>query len=109
MEANDIRNFIIKWNRKFPVDRWWRDKHNVPFLSEQHRECSFLAQLMEFQEHLYFKEKSVVKEPESTYIPGAHDIFKPRLVVDKEGNPTIDKRSVEEFRKEMEEMRKKNG
>lgn len=42
MTADEIKRFMIRWNNRFPVDHWWRKKHNVPFLSALHKEQSFL-------------------------------------------------------------------
>ena len=37
MNREEYRNFVIKWNNTFPIDRWFRNKHNIPFLSEEHK------------------------------------------------------------------------
>lgn len=74
MKRSELVQGVINWNRKFPLDRWWRVKHNVPFMSPVHRESSFIHQLMEYEEDSLFY-KAVVDKGEP-YIPGAHDIFK---------------------------------
>lgn len=48
--SNKIRNYVLEWNRKFPVDLWWRRKHNVAFMSEVHKSTNFLDQLFEYEE-----------------------------------------------------------
>lgn len=37
---NTSRDFITKWNVKYPFDRVWREKYKIPFLSEQHKQMS---------------------------------------------------------------------
>lgn len=45
-----LRHEIIEWNSKFPIDRWWRERHNIPFMSSAHKEASFIDMLFEFEE-----------------------------------------------------------
>ena len=57
-----LREEIIEWNNRFPVDRWWREKHGIAFNSASHRETSFLDQLFEYQEDKLFLEVSESSE-----------------------------------------------
>ena len=50
MRRSELIQGVVSWNNRFPLDRWWRIKHNVSFMSPAHRESSFLYQLMEFEE-----------------------------------------------------------
>jgi len=50
MNKNKIREEVVSWNNRFPIDRWWRDKYKIPFMSKVHREASFLDQLFEYEE-----------------------------------------------------------
>jgi hypothetical protein len=54
--ATKIRQDVAIWNNRFPLDRWWRKKNNVSFLSVIHRESSFYSIYFEFYEDLMFKE-----------------------------------------------------
>lgn len=68
MTVEDIKTFMIRWNNQFPIDFWWRKKYNIPFLSQKHRECSFIHQLMEFQEDRLYKEiEDQIKQEELDY------------------------------------------
>lgn len=49
-----LKDEIIEWNNTFPVDRWWRQKYNVPYNSSKHRECDFFDQLFEYMEEKAF-------------------------------------------------------
>lgn len=65
---------VIDWNNRFPLDKWWRSKYNVPFLSDIHRKSTFYAQLFEWEEELAFKEyreerKEAKENPEKVYQP----------------------------------------
>lgn len=111
MKIEDIKNFMIQWNRKFPVDRWWREKHKVSFLSTEHRETSFLTQLIEFTEDVYFQEEKEVEEREN-YIPNIGDYLKdPITTLDLEEKECSND-FIELFRKEakrINEIEKENG
>ena len=55
MESNginikDIRSFIEDWNDRFPIDKWFRDKYNIPFGSKSHLDQSFLDMRLDFEE-----------------------------------------------------------
>lgn len=49
-----IKAFVYEWNTKFPIDRWWRMKHGVPFNSEIHRSVSLMDIRFEFEEDFLF-------------------------------------------------------
>ena len=81
MDHSNILTSIVGWNNRFPLDRWWRNKYGIPFMSPAHRESSFLAQLFEFEEDKVFaKLRSEIsggkEEEKDKYIPGSGDIFK---------------------------------
>ena len=50
-----LREEIIDWNIRFPIDRWWRNKHNIAYMSSAHRESNFLDQLFEYEEEKLFE------------------------------------------------------
>ena len=50
-------DFSLNWNLTYPVDRWWREKHQVAFNSPAHRVVSFWDMRFEFEEYLLFKRK----------------------------------------------------
>ena len=102
MDRSNILTSIVSWNNRFPLDRWWRNKYGIPFMSPAHRESSFLAQLFEFEEDKMFaklrSEISGSKEEEKDkYIPGSGDIFKASSDL---------KDFAKEAQKEIEEMLK---
>lgn len=49
-----IQDFIINWNSNFPLDRWWREKYNIPFNSEKHRQMSLIDMRIQFEEDKIF-------------------------------------------------------
>lgn len=40
LSRKQIELFIKEWNVKFPYDRLWRNKYNIPFRSKAHLEAS---------------------------------------------------------------------
>ena len=53
---DSIKKKVIAWNNRFPVDYWWRKKHNITFMSSQHRESNFWDQLFEYYEDTIMQE-----------------------------------------------------
>lgn len=76
MTSEERRNFLIRWNNNFPVDRWWRVKHNIPFMSSAHREINFLDQLLEFEEDQLFDEMLASQKEENKYVPNIGEFLK---------------------------------
>lgn len=35
-----LNDFIVRWNNNHRYDFWWRQKHNIAFNSEQHRQAN---------------------------------------------------------------------
>lgn len=66
MYNNGIEEYVYRWAVSFPLDRYWRKKHNVPFGSIQHRDVSFIDQLIEYQEDILFMKLS----EQDKYLPG---------------------------------------
>ena len=87
-KPNHIEAEVLNWNNKFPVDAWWRRKHNVPFMSKAHREISFLDQLFE-----YYEDKLIEELSKETYKPNTGDFLR----------KSDDKKSIiEQMREEFE-------
>ena len=93
MINEDVKNYIISWNYKFPIDRWWRKKYNKSFNSFDHRESSFLDQLIEFEEDKFFEE--ILKQED--YTPGIGDWLKPQKLQNVE-------QSIEQLRDEFKDI-----
>jgi hypothetical protein len=49
MLVNDS-DFLLNWNQKFPLDRWYRKKYNISFNSIQHRSVSYIDIFYEWLE-----------------------------------------------------------
>lgn len=67
----DLEKFVIDWNNKFPLDRWYRKKYNLRFNSSQHRGTNLVDIYFEFIEDRLYKEAetktSVEKQKEEKY------------------------------------------
>ena len=73
LNDKSLREIIIDWSVRFPIDRWWRKKYNISFNSKSHREYNFLDQLFEFEEEKLFDE---FLNKEDKYVPGSGDWLK---------------------------------
>lgn len=90
-DKNELRKFISNWNIKYPYDKEWRERHNIPFLSQKHREMVLLDILLEKIENDLYEEaisnwkKKKEKEEDSSlfsirdkeYIPGYGNWLRP--------------------------------
>lgn len=56
ISKDDIKEFVLRWNATYPVDRWWREKHKVAFNSPAHRVVSFLDMYIEWTEDQLIKD-----------------------------------------------------
>jgi hypothetical protein len=45
-----LSQYIIKWNNAWRYDYWWRQKYNVPFNSERHRNARQIDIALEYFE-----------------------------------------------------------
>lgn len=66
---DDIKNYIVQWNLRFPYDRRWRKKYNMAFGCSDHRESSFFDQVVDIEEDNLFKLLSEKVE----FIPNSGD------------------------------------
>lgn len=72
LDPDSIKSFMMQWNQDYPIDRWWREKHRIPFNSPQHRDMLFTSIRFEWEEdHLYSKFRN-----EEEYIPNKGDFIK---------------------------------
>lgn len=55
-KKGDLESFMINWNISYPYDRSWRKRHNIPFMSEAHKNMCLLDILLEEKEEVLFYE-----------------------------------------------------
>ena len=98
IDINDVRSFVEDWNVKYPIDRWWREKFNIPFGSPQHLSQSMLDMRIAFEEdHLFsrIEAQDYIDElnkdnPKTKYSPGTGDWLTKREVRKKMSAMEID-------------------
>lgn len=79
LDVGSVKNFVMEWNTKFPVDRWWREKHGIAFNSVQHREVSIVDMRFEWEEDILY-DKILNKQ---VYEVNQGNFFKEGGVVDE--------------------------
>lgn len=100
-KLNKIEQQVVEWNEKFPCDKLWREKYNIPFMSQAHKEISFLDQLFEFYEDALFESL----KSEEAYKPNIGE-----FIVDGSNTEEEKIRSMsEEFEREFGHLLKENG
>lgn len=79
--ALDIDKFIEEWNIKYPYDRWWRRKYNVPFGSEQHRNMRIIDMAVQYYEDIFFEKLNKKAQDEEEFIEDNDIIINGKKVV----------------------------
>jgi len=90
--AKELRESIEDWNIEYPIDRWWRSKHKVPFGSEEHDSMSIVDMYLEFKEDEMYNELRDRQE----YIPNKGDYLRDK------GNG-VEMSEEEKYRKFLDE------
>jgi hypothetical protein len=85
----ELNDFIIRWNNKFPIDRWWREKYKVPFGSEQHKSMNFIMMFIDYEENEMFHKIERDKDPDNA------ETF---------ANPNVEKLSTKEIDEEFDNI-----
>lgn len=71
----DLPSFILEWSIKYPIDRIWRNKYNIPFNSKSHQDVFIIDMLVDIsQDHLYRSIKDI--ERVRPYSPGVGNYLK---------------------------------
>lgn len=102
--SKELREFIIRWNNKFPYDYWWRKKHGVAIFSPEHRKASFINQRLEFEEDRLFNEQTS-KPEEEKYIPNIGEWLK----WEKSEDGIISQRDIDAFLEEAKMLTEKEN
>jgi hypothetical protein len=96
----DIRKFIKEWNVRYPYDRWWRKKYNIPFGSELHRKANFIEMMIEYSEDIYFQKLAKLSD-ESDEMEAEIDKI---INSNKEGQKSTVKMTKKEVDEEFEDL-----
>lgn len=91
---------VYQWNARFPIDRWWREKYKVSFLSPIHLSTCFIDMLFDYTEDLiYMKErlKGLKEKDEEKYVRGSLDYFKKIVLSDEDVKLAYDNLDLSKF------------
>ena len=86
---SELKSFVLEWNTNFPIDRWWRKKHNVAFNSLVHREVSFVDMRFEWEEDKLY---------EKIYSESDYTINSGNYMKEKRKNEIPEQEQVEQFK-----------
>lgn len=78
ISLESVKQFVNYWNVSYPIDYWWRQKHNVAFNSLTHQQSCFIDQLFEYLEERAY-EKILSPKKESAYEPGRMNYLKKKI------------------------------
>lgn len=92
---DDLKEFVIRWNKDYPLDFWWRHHFKIPFGSSRHREVDFVDQRIDYEE------QKILTQAREEQISGKI-IYDDQDVVDFLAEDS-DKKIVKMSQKEIEE------
>jgi len=105
---DSLKDFVCSWNNKFPIDRWWRQKHQVAFNSSVHRDSCFIDMYFEFlEDRLWEKAVRQQEKDEDPYIPGRGNFLKKREYTQKEIDEIFDRIDVSKMNENIEASKTK--
>lgn len=92
----DLSEFIVLWSYQFPMDKLFREKHNIPFNSELHRRSNPIDMMIEIGQDMAIvdavkKQMADEKDPTVSYNPGRGKYFKKMRKVTNLTQNEIDK------------------
>ena len=69
---SDIRSSIRRWNILYPLDKWYRNKYDIRFNSEEHLSIDIMDIRMEYEEEFLYREAAYEEfvKSERYYNPG---------------------------------------
>lgn len=99
LQKRSIRDYVVNWNSRFPVDKWWRLHYDVPFGSPQHLSSSFLYMSFEYIEFVEFRLLEIEQRMEKIRqaVIKNNELFTQQDLGDKEIIPMGRKEIDEEF------------
>lgn len=102
MKEDQAEKFLIRWNNENPFDKWWRDKHSIPFGSKKHLEIDDISQTLEYYEDKLFEKyhyegKRRKKELEEYDKTGVWLKERKSSLSEEEANRLIDEIPLEAF------------
>lgn len=95
-DSKQIKEFVVEWNLKFPIDKWWRQKNKVAFNTRDHRDVSFIDIRFEYEEEKAYNELM----DKGRYNPNSGNWIN---VEEKVDNLT-DEEKIEKFKKEFDSI-----
>jgi len=105
--SQHLRDFIVRWNQLYPIDRWWREKYKVALNSEQHRNTRIIDMRMEWEEDRFYKQLLYEQQPISQYVPGRGVWLKKstqQQLTNDEIDDIYDKISITDIQDESDEL-----
>lgn len=108
MSIEDVKHYLIWWNNSFPFDKWWRDKHNIAFLSKEHKEASLIDIFLEYEEEVFFANlREKLQKKEDPYTPGKGNFLRRRELTQEEIEAQFDAINLDDF--DAPEIKRRDG
>lgn len=97
--AENIQEFVEKWNRAIPIDRWYRQKYNIAFGSAAHKAVNLADMYCDFYEFIYmkFKYKKNKKDEQEPYVRGQGNFIKSVIYSKQDIDKIFDELNIDEI------------
>ena len=94
--ANNLQEFVEKWNKAIPIDKWYRQKYNIPFGSAAHKNINLADMFFEFYEFIIVKFKVKTEEEEQEpYVRGEGNFMKSTTYTKKDIDQLFDELDID--------------
>lgn len=104
--AENIQEFVEKWNRQIPIDKWYRHRYNIPFNSPQHRAVSLADMYFDFFEFVLdkFKKKEDEKKGDK-YVRGKGNFMKEAVYTEADIDRLFEELDLNEIDKQWQKKK----
>lgn len=72
----DLAHFILTWTNNNPLDKLWREKHNIAFNSERHRSVKIIDLIIELAQVNVVNRITSSYQQKQKYVPNRGEFFK---------------------------------
>lgn len=94
--AKNLQEFVEKWNKAIPIDKWYRQKYNIPFGSVSHKNVNLADMFFEFYEFIVLKYKiKEDNEEQEPYVKGKGNFMKSIILTERNIDKLFDELDID--------------
>lgn len=94
--SKNLKELVENWNRAIPIDKWYREKYNIPFNSSAHRQICLADMFFDFWESIStIQNKNKKESKQKEYIRGKGNFMKEIVYSQKDIDDLFDKLDID--------------